>query len=81
MTFQGKVKGHINPDRDCLPENYYDTQQMKVTVRSRGPDPLYVLSYYIKWVKTSWIYGRNMGKLSIGAMQLERKGKKQTKTP
>ena len=28
------------------------------TVCPRSSDPLYLVSYYIKWVTTSWTYGR-----------------------
>ena len=31
------------------------------TVCPKSSDPFYIVSYYIKWVTTSWTYSTNVG--------------------
>ena len=35
-----------------------DVFTLLITVCSRSLDPIHIVNYYIKWVKTSWIYSR-----------------------
>ena len=41
------------------PQNKYQDLDQYVTVCPRSLDPLYIVTYYIKWVKTSWTYRNN----------------------
>ena len=39
--------------------NNDDTDSYYITVCPRSSDPFYIVTYYIKWVTTSWTHSRS----------------------